>query len=276
MQNPSRDEAMSGHKSLHGGVLSGIKRHARLVGALFMREIVTRFGRESAGFLWVIGEPLVFCAGVLVLWTAVKPAYEHGVRIGPFVMTGYMCLLLLRHMLSMSVGALQANVGVLYHRQVTATHIFVARNLMEFSGATVAFIVVYVVLYALGQVGLPHDWLLLYAGWFLMAWVSFGFAIAMAGLAMKFEVLERMVAVISYILIPFSGAFTMASWVPNSYRELYLMFPFPHGVEMVRRAVFGEFVETHFNPLYAFAVGGVMLLVGLVLISDARERILVE
>lgn len=38
---------------------------------------------------------------------------------------------------------------------------------------------------------------------------------------------------------------------------------------MVRRAVFGEFVETHFNPLYAFAVGGVMLLVGLVLISDA-------
>ncbi|WP_312491215.1 ABC transporter permease [Brevundimonas sp.] len=276
MQNPSRDEAMSGHKSLHGGVLSGIKRHARLVGALFMREIVTRFGRESAGFLWVIGEPLLFCAGVLVLWSAIKPAYEHGVRLGPFVMTGYMCLLLLRHMLSMSVGALQANVGMLYHRQITPIHIFIARNFMEFCGGTVAFIVVYVALYAIGEVGLPHDWLLLYAGWFLMAWVSIGFALVMAGLAMKYEVMERVTSLVGYVIIPFSGAFTMASWVPSHYRDLYLMVPFPHGVEMVRSAVFGEFVETHFNPAYAFAFGGVLLLIGLVLISDARERILVE
>lgn len=257
-------------------MISDAKRHARLIGALFMREIVTRFGRESAGFLWVIGEPLLFCVGVLVLWSAVKPAYEHGVRLGPFVMTGYMCLLLLRHMLSMSVGALQANVGMLYHRQITAIHIFVARNLMEFCGGTVAFIVVYVALYALGEVGLPQNWLLLYAGWCLMAWVSMGFALVMAGLAMKFEVMERVISLISYVIIPFSGAFTMASWVPSSYRDMYLMLPFPHGVEMVRRAVFGEFVETYFNPLYAFTVGGVMLLVGLVLISDARERILVE
>jgi len=257
-------------------VLVSARRHARLVGALFMREIVTRFGRESAGFLWVIGEPLLFCLGVLILWSAVKPAYEHGIRVGPFVMTGYMCLLLLRHMLSMSVGALQANVGMLYHRQITAIHIFIARNLMEFCGATVAFIVVYVVLHALGEVGLPHDWRLLYSGWFLMGWVSFGFAMIMAGLAMKFEVLERMIAVISYVLIPFSGAFTMAAWVPNSYRDLYMLVPFPHGVEMVRGGVFGEFVKTQYDPLYAFAWGAIFLFVGLILIADARERILVE
>ena len=66
-------------------------------GALMMREMVTRYGREGLGFLWVVGEPLMFCLGVIVMWTFLKPAYEHGVRVGPFVMTGYMCLLLLRH-----------------------------------------------------------------------------------------------------------------------------------------------------------------------------------
>lgn len=241
-----------------------------------MREIVTRFGRESAGFLWVIGEPLIFCLGVIILWSFIRPAYEHGIRIGPFVMTGYMCLLLIRHMLSMSVGALQANVGIMYHRQVTAIHIFLARNLMEFCGGTVAFAIVYIVLFVLGEVGLPYDWLILYSGWLLMAWVSFGFALVMAGLAMKFEVMERITSVVGYVIIPFSGAFTMTAWVPSGYRDIYLLIPFPHGVEMVRRGVFGEFVETHYNPAYAFAWGAVLLLMGLILIADARERILVE
>ena len=81
-----------------------------------MREIVTRFGREGFGFLWLIGEPLLFCMGVIVMWSIIKPEYEHGIRIAPFVMTGYMCLLLLRHQISYSQGAVQGNVGLLHVR----------------------------------------------------------------------------------------------------------------------------------------------------------------
>ena len=32
----------------------------RVVGALLIREIYTRFGRESLGFAWIVAEPLVF------------------------------------------------------------------------------------------------------------------------------------------------------------------------------------------------------------------------
>jgi capsular polysaccharide transport system permease protein len=31
----------------------------RVVGALIIREIYTRFGRESLGFAWIVAEPLV-------------------------------------------------------------------------------------------------------------------------------------------------------------------------------------------------------------------------
>jgi hypothetical protein len=41
-----------------------------------MREMTTRYGREGLGFLWVVGEPLLFCFGVIIMWTLVKPAYE--------------------------------------------------------------------------------------------------------------------------------------------------------------------------------------------------------
>lgn len=251
-------------------------KHLRIVGALIMREIVTRFGREGAGFLWVIGEPLVFCVGVIILWSFIKSDYEHGVRVGPFVMTGYMCLMLLRHMMSMSVGALQANVGLLYHRQISVFHIFVARNLIEFSGATVAFLVVYIALMILGEIGLPHNWLLLYFGWATMGWISFGIGVCFAAIALRYELLERLTSVLGYVMIPFSGAFIMASALPAHYREAYLMVPMPHGVEMVRGGVFGEFVHTYYHPAYPLAFGACLILIGLILIMDARDRVLID
>lgn len=253
-----------------------ISRQSRILGALLMREMTTRFGREGIGFLWLVVEPLAFCFGVMLLWSFTKPAYEHGVRLTPFVMTGYMSLILLRHQIGLSAGALQANIGLLHHRQVAPLHIFLSRNLLEIAGATVAFIVVYIVLLALGQVNLPNDYLLLYAGWILLAWIGMGFALILAGMAMRFEFMERLVPLLGYILIPISGVFFMVSWLPAHIQPIYLYVPFPHPVEMIRASVFGEFVETHYHPLYALAVGTGFNIFGMLLIAGARDQIDVE
>jgi capsular polysaccharide transport system permease protein len=260
-------------------------RHSRILGALLMREMTTRFGREGIGFLWVVAEPLAFCFGVMILWTFTKPSYEHGIRVAPFVMTGYMSLILLRHQISLSAGALQANIGLLHHRQVAPLHVYLSRNLLEVSGATVAFIFVYIVLWAMGQVSLPHDPLLLYCGWLLLAWIGMGFALILAGLSMRFEFMElsmrfefmeRLVPLLGYLLIPISGAFFMVAWLPPQVQEAYLYVPFPHPIEMIRAAVFGEFVETHYHPFYALAVGTGFNIFGMLLIAGARDQIDVE
>ena len=251
-------------------------RQSRILGALMMRELTTRFGRDGLGFAWLIAEPLMFCFGVLILWTATKPEYEHGIRVAPFVMTGYMSLILTRHMIGLLGGALQANLGLMYHRQIAPIHIFIARILLEMGGATAAFFVVYVVLLSLGQVRLPHDYLLLYSGWLLLGWMSCGFALVLAGLAMRYDLIERLVGLISYALIPLSGVFYMVSWVPPDFQEFILYIPFVHGVEMIRAGVFGEFVETTYDWRYALLLGTIFNILGLLLIAGARDRIEVE
>lgn len=249
---------------------------ARILGALMMRELATRFGRQGLGFAWLVGEPLIFCVGVILLWSLTKPAYEHGIRIAPFIMTGYMCLVLMRHQIALSLGALQANIGLMHHRQIAILHLFLARNMLEVAGATGAFIIVYAALMALRQIGAPHDWLLLYSGWFILAWMGMGFALILAGLAMRFEVMERVVPILSYILIPVSGVFFMVNWLPPAYREAYLLVPFPHPVEMIRAGVFGEFTPTYFDPPYALAWCAIFNILGMVLIYGARDRVDVE
>lgn len=256
--------------------LATFARHFRVVASLMMREVITRFGREGLGFAWLIGEPLLFCFGVMALWSITKPAYEHGIRLAPFVMTAYMSLILCRHLISYLSGALQANMGLLYHRTISPLHIFTARIVMEFGGATAAFAVVYAILAVLGEVDLPNNYLLLYAGWFILAWVAAGFALVLAGLAMRFEIFERFIGLISYLLIPLSGAFAMVSWAPPAMQKYLLYIPFVHPIEMIRSAVFGEFVETHYNAVYAIAWGTVFNIIGLALVLSSRDKIETE
>lgn len=253
------------------GMLAGVDRHRTIIGALMMREIITRYGREGIGFLWLVAEPLLFCLFVLVLWSAIKPEYEHGIRIGAFVMTGYMSMLVIRHMISGCMAAVQANVGLLHHRQISVLHIYISRVLLEFAGTTIAFIVVYIILLVLGQVHLPANYLLLYSGWLILSVQSVGIAWILSALALRSEVIERVVPVLQYGLIPLSGAFVMAAWLPQNYREILLLVPMPNAVEMVRAGVFGEFVKTYYHISYAVAWAGALNLVGLLLLSRARH-----
>lgn len=241
-----------------------------------MREITTRYGREGLGFLWLIGEPLLFCLAVITMWMAIKPAYEHGIRIGAFVMTGYMCLLMLRHLIVHSLGAVQANIGLLHHRQVTVMHIYIARASLEVLGTTTAFVVVYFILFIMGQVDLPKDILLLYSGWFQLAWLSTAMALMLSALATRYETIERITQLFTYLLIPLSGAFYLAAAVPAKYRDLYLSVPMPNTVEMVRAGVFGEFVETHYHPFYAFGVGSVLMIFAFAMVALSRDYIDIE
>lgn len=257
-------------------ILASLERHQRVLGALIMRELQTRFGRQGLGFAWLVGEPMLFCFGVVVLWTFAKPAYEHGIAVAPFVMTGYMSLLMIRHMINLLTAAIQANTGILYHRSVSPIHLLVARSLLEFIGATGAFSVVYTVLVLLGQAKLPQDYILLYGGWAIIAWASTGFALVMTGLVMRYELFERVVGLISYILIPISGAFFMVAWLPATAQKMALLVPFVHGIEMIRAGVFGEFAETHFSVIYPVMFGLVLNVLGLSLISISMDRIDVD
>jgi len=251
-------------------------KHSRIIGAMMMRETTTRYGREGIGFLWVVGEPLLFCTVVLIMWSLIKPEYEHGVRIGPFIMSGYMCLILLRHQIGFLMNAIQGNSGLLYHRQITVLHIYLSRILIEFFGTTAAFIVVYVVLAIMGQIGWPADVLKVYSGWLILAGMGSGIAMILATLSMRSELMERLVPVLTYSLIPLSGAFFMVAWLPPGVRDLVLLIPFPNAVELLRDGLFGEFVPTYYSVSYALIWMVVMNVLGLLLLATLNDLTDVE
>ena len=93
----------------------GIQR--RVLHALLMREIITRFGRENLGVLWLVAEPMLFTLGVATLWTAAGLHHGSPIPIVAFAVTGYSSVLMWRN--SATVPARhRAEQATIFHRNV--------------------------------------------------------------------------------------------------------------------------------------------------------------
>ena len=112
--------------------LSCISVQRRVIAALIIREIHTRYGRDNLGFLWVMAEPLMCASGVMVLWLALRGNYDHDLPVIAIVLFGYLPLLLFRHTVGHAIGFARPNVGLLYHRQVTLLDLIFARASLDF------------------------------------------------------------------------------------------------------------------------------------------------
>ena len=79
-------------------LLRSLRIQMRVIGALLMREVLTRYGRHNIGFLWLFIEPMLFTLGVTALWTFSNVHHGSNIPIVAFAVTGYSSVLLWRNM----------------------------------------------------------------------------------------------------------------------------------------------------------------------------------
>ena len=60
--------------STSGSLRRSLAIQSRIVRALLLREILTRFGRHNIGFLWLFVEPMLFTLGGCGVWSLIDAA----------------------------------------------------------------------------------------------------------------------------------------------------------------------------------------------------------
>jgi capsular polysaccharide transport system permease protein len=251
----------------------GLRVQARCVHALIIRDMMMRYGRDNIGFLWVVFEPMILTVGVMMVWSILKPSYEHGVQIISLVLTGYMPLTLQRHMSNAGIFIFRRNAGLLYHRNITLIDTFASRMFLEFAGTTTALFVVTASLVAFGLVPPPRDLLLVSAAWILMGTYAFGLGLIFAALTEYSEVTERFIQPYQYLQIPISGTFFMVEWLPYFAQTLIWYNPTVHCYEMFRAGFFDENVRTHYTVWYPFVWAVGLISVGIWGVDKIRDKL---
>lgn len=255
---------------------AGWRIQRRVIGALMIRELVTRFGRENIGFLWVMVEPLLFAVLVGLIWRFMKGPEEHGVSVIAFVATGYLPLTFFRHAVTRSVRIFTVNSSLMYHRQIKVLDFVFVRVLIEMIGSMMAYLFIGTLLIFLNEFPIPADAGMLIGGWLLYCLFTFSLCLVLAPLSEMSDVLEKFLPVTTYIMIPFSGTFNMVAWLAPEAQHAMYYSPFVHGMEMMRYGVFGDALNAQWDVIVPIAGSLFFIVIGLALCRRVRRDLVVE
>ena len=245
----------------------------RVIGALLMREIITRYGRNNIGFLWLFVEPLLMTLIILLLWGAARANQYSDLNIIAFTLTGYPLAMMWRNVSGRAIGAINANISLLYHRNVRILDTIFARMLLEIAGTTIAQIAIVVILVLIGWIPTPADVFYMLIAWLLMAMFAIGLGLVICSIAFKMEVFGKIWGTLSFVMLPLSGAFFFVSSLPQQAQQYALWLPMVHGTEMFRQGYFGSAVITHESIIYMILCNLVLLLLGLMMVNTFSKGV---
>lgn len=255
-------------------LLGSMRVQGRVVYALLMRELLTRYGRHNIGFLWLFVEPMLFTVGVAMIWSLLHAVHGSNLPIIAFAVTGYSSILLWRNMSFRTIGAVLPNLSLLYHRNIKLMDIYLSRLILEIVGATTSFIVLCLIFgITTDQIGWPENLLEVIFGWFLLAWFGVALAILMGALSEISETVEKIFHPAQYLFIPLSGALFQVDFLPSYAQPLVLYLPTVNGLEIVREGYFGSRFHAHYDVLYTVEVIAVITVIGLIVMQKVAREI---
>lgn len=266
---------MSENVAKEPSLYASLKVQIRIINALVMREVLTRFGRRNIGFLWLFVEPILFCVVISFVWAVIRERQiAASLSVPVFALTGYTALFLVRNASNRCSMAVQPNVNLLYHRNVRVTDLFLSRLILEIMASTTTLIVLTLVFAYFGFGELPRYPMIAIQAWFLLAWFALALSLCVGGICVRMEGFSRIWRVFMYIYFPISGAVFMIDWLPlDSFKQYGLWVPTVHGTEMLRHGYFGDSVRTYEDPAYFAKINLFMTMIGLALVRSTDRRV---
>lgn len=257
------------------GLLQVFRARMRVMTALMIRELHTRFGRENLGYVWLFLEPAMLGVGVAVWQWAMRgsAAMPGNLNKFSFFLIGYILFYLFRTLVSRSPNGIAANYQLLYHSRVTVEAVMWARSVLD--GAAVAIcIAMFLVIIGIVFGDWPSNPLQMLAGVVLMMLLAHGTGLIFLSLtALNSGLVDKIVHPFTYLSIPFSGMFFMVWWLDGAFREVVLWSPLMHIMEFTREGQFGPRVPYTYDLSFVVIWIAVVNFIGLCAIKVAKPHL---
>lgn len=253
--------------------LGAARIQADVIGALVMRELHTRFGRDNIGYLWIFAEPLLLAGAVAALHSTQHLPVAGGVRSIPFAIAGYTLFIMFRSMVSRAETLLEANRPLLNHRRVTILDMLVARALLEIASTILVLAILLGAAWALDYYDGPSDVLLMAVAIAYLAWFSFALSMLITLLSHESPLVGRLIHPLLYLSMPLSGAFFSMVWLPDSLRQLLAWVPLVPMYELLRVGMFAGYPHDYAQLGYPTVWCGILTLAGLAGLRFLRNRV---
>lgn len=224
-----------------------------VVFALFVRELNARFGRFRLGYLWALLEPLFVVVVLSFIRGRFTGADLAGVPPALFFASGILAYFLFRNIVNVSLAAVESNLGLFNYQRVKPADVVIARALLELLITLGCAALILPGFYLFGQTFAFNSMLQLFAVLACLLLFSLGVGLVCVIIGPLWNESRKVVPMIIRPLFFISGIFFPANAIPPAIRDIALLNPLLHAIELLRSALFVG--HSSHEGSWAFLVG---------------------
>lgn len=251
-----------------------LQTQARVIYALMLRDMRTRFGRTFAGWLIMILWPLSHALVLLLAYYGAHQIAPLGTDVPVFIGTGVLPYILCLYPVRMMMACLVQNQQLLNFPIVKTIDVIIARALLEIGNSFWVIFLFCLILYLAGAdifPKRPED-----AVMAILAILYFSFAAGFTA-AILYKIWRTWLGIQILLLIVMyltAGAVFIPANAPQSIREIIWFNPMLHAVEWLRSAYYEGYGHGMLNIGYLLGYSTALLFFGLVAERAVRGRLL--
>lgn len=253
---------------------SRIAMQGRVLFALIMREMTTRYGRNAGGYVWAVLEPAGTLAMLSLVFSVIarKPALGDNFPI--FFATGYMAFHFYMDISRAVSAAVTSNRALLTFPRVTIMDTIIARFLLQVVTLCFVTLVLFAVLLTIfdDQIAIDFRYIFLSIG--LAAFLGLSVGVLNSVLFTWSPTWQTTFGIINRPLFLISGVFFTLEDMPRSIRELLWWNPLIHVTAIMREGFYPIYQPNWISVAYVLSFSAAPFLVGVLLMRALRAKML--
>lgn len=247
--------------------------HIRVVGALLVREMSTRFGSKPGGYVWALLDPAAHILLMTVIFRAIARTPALGTSFALFFATGYIAFQFYQAMTSYLNSAVRANRVLLSYPNVAPFDTIVARFVLQVGTTTLVAVIVLGTIIATMRIGTNLHWPTILEAGAMACLFGLGVAMVNSVLFLKYPLYEQVFGIVNRPLFLISGVFFLPDSIPEPYRDLVLVNPLVHAIMGFRKGFYPEYRAIGLDMNYLYCVAFLTLFIGMLVFTLSSKTL---
>lgn len=254
-------------------MINALVLQRRVISALVLREIHTRYGDRQFGYLWEIIEHAAHILILSAIFMTLQRSSPIGNSFGVFFATGLVPYLLFQHIDKQVMSAVSSNQALLSYPMVMPFDLILARTILECATSGVV-IMLFLAAGFYFDVLVPIDSFFgLFMAFATVIAFSMGIGMINSVIVLYFPSYKSIHAFITRPFYFISGIFFTADSLPIELQKALFFNPLLHISEWVRSAFFSEYESGFLNKFYVVSLSIVFLFIGLLVERLTKEKV---
>ncbi|MEO1613949.1 MAG: ABC transporter permease, partial [Pseudomonadota bacterium] len=213
---------------------SGMPRFAsiRVIGALMLREMTTRYGKSVGGYFWAFAEPVGMIAILSVVFGLAVRNPSLGTNFPLFFATGYLTFHFYNELAQFASSAIARNRPLLNYPRVTPIDAIIARCALQFATITVTSIVILGGIIWFYEINTIIDYVAMVKATLYAALLGIGTGVMNTYIFVMVPTYQNVWKIMSRPLLLISGVFFIVEDMPRAMQDILWWNPIVHATGM--------------------------------------------